>query len=233
PFVGAFVVQVASSCPLAANGSALAFDFSLVFNKNPLVCYDPDGGTFVPCDWGLLRPVATQVASLLNNDTSWSRRVESRRRACQDLGNHFWSSTALRRTPPQALIVSSPTSDPTAPVLLTCHVWGFYPGEVRVAWLRNGDLLTPEDLPQISATPNGDWTYQTKVNLAVAPETGDTFTCSVEHPSLDQPLLVDWSPGLSSGLTLKVAVATLLMLMGLGVFAVGVRSYWRRSPAPG
>ncbi|XP_075268336.1 HLA class II histocompatibility antigen, DM beta chain-like [Opisthocomus hoazin] len=230
---GAFLVHVASSCPLAANGSVLDFNFAVVFNKNPLVCYDPDARRFVPCDWGLLHKFAASVASKLNNDTAWGQRAEARRRACHQLATHFWSSTARRRTPPQARIVPSKTGNARAPILLTCHVWGFYPAEVTVIWLRNGDVVGRGDHPAISAIPNGDWTYQTQVTLMVAPVAGDTFTCSVQHASLDQPLLEDWSPGLSPGLALKVAAATVVMALGLGFFVTGVYLYRARPPAPG
>ncbi|KAM6396235.1 HLA class II histocompatibility antigen, DM beta chain [Rhynochetos jubatus] len=230
---GAFLVQVASSCPLAANGSVLDFDFAFVFNKNPLVCYDLDVQHFVPCDWGLLRPYATRLATLLNNGTTWLQRAEARRRACHDLAPRFWASTALRRVPPQVRITSSKMGNARAPVLLTCHVWGFYPAEVTVIWLHNGDIVGPGDHPPISAIPNGDWTYQTRVTLMVAPRAGDTFTCSVQHASLDRPLLEDWSPGLSPGLTLKVAMATVVMVLGLSIFIAGVYHYWARPPAPG
>ncbi|NWT49374.1 DMB protein, partial [Chroicocephalus maculipennis] len=233
PLVGAFVMHVASSCPLAANGSVLDFDFSIVFNKNPLVCYDSNHRLFVPCDWGLLHQVATRFATVLNNGSAWVERVEARRQACHQLVPQFWASTGLRQTPPQALIVSSKTRNARAPVLLTCYVWGFYPSEVTVIWLHNGDIVGPGDHPPISAIPNGDWTYQTQVTLMVAPVAGDTFTCSVQHASLGQPLLEDWSPGLSPGLTLKVAAATVMMALGLGFFIAGVYQYRARPPAPG
>ncbi|KAM6106911.1 HLA class II histocompatibility antigen, DM beta chain-like [Phoenicopterus ruber ruber] len=230
---GAFLVHVANSCPLAANGSVLNFDFTLVFNKNPLVCYDPDTRRFVPCDRGLLQPYAAHLATNLNNDTAWVQRVEARRRACHDLAAQFWGQTVLRQTPPQALIIPSKTSNARAPVRLTCHVWGFYPPEVTVIWLHNGDIVGPGDHPPISAIPNGDWTYQTQVTLMVDPVAGDTFTCSVQHASLDQPLLEDWSPGLSPELTLKVAAATMVMVLGLSFFIVGAYCYRGRPPAPG
>ncbi|NXG88492.1 DMB protein, partial [Stercorarius parasiticus] len=233
PLVGAFVMHVASSCPLAANGSVLDFDFSIVFNKNPLVCYDSNAQRFVPCDWGLLNQVAARIATVLNNGSAWVERVEARRQACHQLVPQFWASTGLRQTPPQALIIPSKTGNARAPVLLTCHVWGFYPPEVTVIWLHNGDIVGPGEHPPISAIPNGDWTYQTQVTLMVAPAAGDTFTCSVQHASLDQPLLEDWSPGLSLGLTLKVAAATVMMVLGLGFFITGVYQYRARPPAPG
>ncbi|NWI29922.1 DMB protein, partial [Sula dactylatra] len=233
PLVGAFLMHVASTCSLAANGSMLDFDFTVVFNKNPLVCYDPDSRRFFPCDWGLLHNVATHFATALNNGTTWVERAEARRQACHDLTPHFWNATVLRRTPPQACIIPSKTGNTRAPILLTCHIWGFYPPEVTVIWLHNGDIVDPDDHFPISAIPNGDWTYQTRVTLMVAPMAGDTYTCSVQHASLDQPLLEDWSPGLSPGLTLKVAAATVVMALGLSFFIAGVYQYWRKPPAPG
>ncbi|KAM6188477.1 HLA class II histocompatibility antigen, DM beta chain [Sarcoramphus papa] len=230
---GAFLVHVASSCPLAADGSVLDFDFAFVFNKNPLVCYDPDARRFFACDLGLLHPHATRLAAVLNNGTAWVERAEARREACLYLGLQFWSSTALRRTPPQVRIIPSKTGNAWAPVLLTCHVWGFYPSEVTVIWLHNGDIVEPGNQSSISAIPNGDWTYQTQVTLMVSPMAGDTFTCSVQHVSLEQPLLEDWSPGLSPELTLKVTMATVVMALGLSFFIVGLYCYQARPPAPG
>ncbi|NXI43862.1 DMB protein, partial [Galbula dea] len=230
---GAFVVQVASSCPLATNGSVLAFEFTLVFNKNPLVCYDPDSQRFTPCDWGLLHGVATSVATMLNKDMAWLERAQSRHRACQQLATSFWATTGLRRTPPQVRIIPSKTGPTASPVLLTCYVWGFYPSEVTVIWLHNGVVVEPEDHSYMSTIPNGDWTYQIQVTMLVTPRAGDTFTCSVQHASLEQPLLVNWSPGLSSGLVLKVAMATVVMVLGLGFFILGAYHYCIRPPAAG
>ncbi|KAM6106914.1 HLA class II histocompatibility antigen, DM beta chain-like [Phoenicopterus ruber ruber] len=228
---GAFLTHVTSSCLLAANGSALAFDFAFVFNKNPLICYDPDTRRFVPCDWGLLHNIASILAAGLNNDTAWVQRVEARRRACHDLATHFWVSTALRQTPPQVSIVPVPLPNTHDAVRLTCHVWGFYPPEVTVLWLHNGDMVATKDTATL--LPNGDWTYQTQVTVTVTAKIGDTFTCSVQHVSLAQPLQKHWGPGLSPGLTVKVVVAGVLMTLGLVVFAAGTFSYCRKGPGPG
>ncbi|NXN61394.1 DMB protein, partial [Rynchops niger] len=231
PLVGAFVMHVASSCPLAANGSALAFDFTIVFNKKPLVCYDSAARLFVPCDLGLLQVVAILVAAVLNNNGTWAERAEARRQACHQLATHFWASTGLRRTPPQVQIVPVPVPNAAAAVHLTCHVWGFYPPEVTVLWLRNGDVVASGETPKL--LPNGDWTYQTQVTLRVTPESGDTFTCSVRHASLEQPLRKHWGPGLSPGLTAKVAAAAVTMTLGLVIFAAGTFIYCRQAPGEG
>uniref|UniRef100_A0A8B9ZQM4 Ig-like domain-containing protein n=1 Tax=Anas zonorhyncha TaxID=75864 RepID=A0A8B9ZQM4_9AVES len=233
PPAGAFLMQVASSCPLAANGSVMGFDFTLSFNKNPLVCYDPDNQRFVACNWGLLQRQAMQLAARLNNGSTWVQRIEARRQACSDLALRFWDWTVLRRTQPQVRIIPAETGNARVPVRLTCHIWGFYPPEVTVIWLHNGDIVEPDDYNPISAIPNGDWSYQTHVSLLVAPVAGDTYTCSVQHVSLQEPLLEDWSPGLMPEVTILVVVATVLMVLGLGLFLAGVYRYKARPPAPG
>ncbi|NXJ09811.1 DMB protein, partial [Odontophorus gujanensis] len=189
PNTGAFVMHVASSCQLAANGSLGGFDLTVAFNKNPLLCYDPDGHRFVPCDWGLLHYYATLFADLLNDDATWEQRAEARRQACSELAAQFWAHTALRRTPPQVHIV--PVAVPNDPdtVRLICHVWGFYPSAVTVQWLHNGLVVASGDT---TVLPNGDWTYRTQVALRASTAAGSTYTCSVWHASLEQPLQKDW-----------------------------------------
>ncbi|XP_068520361.1 HLA class II histocompatibility antigen, DM beta chain-like isoform X3 [Anas acuta] len=134
---------------------------------------------------------------------------------------------------PQVRIIPVETGNARVPVRLTCHIWGFYPPEVTVIWLHNGDIVEPDDYNPISAIPNGDWSYQTQVSLLVAPVAGDTYTCSVQHVSLQEPLLEDWSLGLMPEVTILVAVATVLMALGLGFFLAGIYCSRARPQAPG
>ncbi|XP_068519955.1 HLA class II histocompatibility antigen, DM beta chain-like [Anas acuta] len=134
---------------------------------------------------------------------------------------------------PQVRIIPAETGNARVPVRLSCHIWGFYPTEVTVIWLHNGDIVEPDDYNPISTIPNGDWSYQTQVSLLVAPVAGDTYTCSVQHVSLQEPLLEDWSPGLMPEVTILVVVATVLLVLGLGFFLTGVYRFRARPPAPG
>lgn len=83
--------------------------------------------------------------------------------------------------------------------LLVCSVTGFYPGHVEVRWFRNGQ----EEAAGVVSTgliPNGDWTFQTMVMLETVPQSGEVYTCRVEHPSLTSPVTVEWSERLSDSL---------------------------------
>ncbi|CAO2608993.1 H-2 class II histocompatibility antigen, E-D beta chain, partial [Lemmus lemmus] len=76
--------------------------------------------------------------------------------------------------------------------LLVCSVRGFYPGHIEVRWFRNGQ----EEKTGVVTTgliQNGDWTFQTLVMLETVPQSGEVYTCQVEHPILTSPARVEWS----------------------------------------
>ncbi|XP_014439634.2 DLA class II histocompatibility antigen, DR-1 beta chain-like, partial [Tupaia chinensis] len=75
--------------------------------------------------------------------------------------------------------------------LLVCSVNGFYPGNIEVRWFRNGQ----EEKAGVVSTGlirNGDWTFQILVMLETVPQSGEVYTCQVEHPSLTDPVRVEW-----------------------------------------
>ncbi|XP_074873828.1 HLA class II histocompatibility antigen, DM beta chain [Carettochelys insculpta] len=226
---GAFLVHLATECPLAANGSVLWFSFAFVFNKNPLVCYNAGHQRFEACDMGLLNDVAQQLTEVLNRDPHWHQRMARGRQDCESQSQHLWAHTGQRQRPPRVRIVPTALSNPTGAVHLTCYVWGFYPAGALVSWLYNGSPLEPREPGSLSMA-NGDWTYQTRVSLLATPKQGDTFTCHVQHPSLPEPHQEDWSPGLSPGLTVKVSAAVVVLCLGLILFLSGLVCWWRAPP---
>ncbi|MBW04817.1 DLA class II histocompatibility antigen, DR-1 beta chain, partial [Eschrichtius robustus] len=80
--------------------------------------------------------------------------------------------------------------------LLVCSVNGFYPGHTEVRCFQNGQ---EEEAGVVSTglIPNGDWTFQLMVMLEIVPQSGEVYTCHVEHPSWTSPVAVEWSEKLS------------------------------------
>ena len=76
--------------------------------------------------------------------------------------------------------------------LLVCSVRGFYPGQIEVRWFRN-DQEEKAGVVTTGLIQNGDWTFQTLVMLETVPQSGEVYTCQVEHPSLTSPVTVEWS----------------------------------------
>uniref|UniRef100_A0A8B9US60 Ig-like domain-containing protein n=1 Tax=Anas zonorhyncha TaxID=75864 RepID=A0A8B9US60_9AVES len=182
---GAFLMHVASSCPLVANSSMVGFDFTLAFNKNQLECYDSDTQRFA--------------------------RRQHCVRTLHRAGKRGSPTTDPIPTPapvqPQVHIIPVEMGNARVPVRLSCHIWGSYSPEVTVIWLHNRDIVEPDDYNTISAIPNGDWSYQTQVSLLVVPVAGDTYTCSDGSEWR--------GPGLMPEVTILVAVATVTLLTPL------------------
>ncbi|XP_006034656.1 HLA class II histocompatibility antigen, DM beta chain [Alligator sinensis] len=223
--VGGFMMHLVTECPVAGNGAVLAVDVYLAFNKNRLVCYDPNSRLFYGCDPGLLQNASNHIASALNMNRTFIHLAASKQQGCQDQIQGLWAQTALRRRPPQVRVAALPMQSRLAPTRLACFVWDFYPASVQVSWLHNGHPLDTNETGPVATVPHGDWTYQTTQILPVHLKPGDAYTCEVKHASLSEPLLRHWSPGPSDQLLWGSAAAGLVL--GLLVFAAGTSCWWR------
>ncbi|TFJ96627.1 butyrophilin subfamily 2 member A1-like [Platysternon megacephalum] len=84
--------------------------------------------------------------------------------------------------PRKAGVLNAATSFP-------CHAWGFYPGDVTVTWLRDGQVLT--DASGSAPQRNPDGTFNLTLTYTFTPTTSDSgsiFSCLVSHAALAQPL---------------------------------------------
>uniref|UniRef100_A0A8D0FHX3 Ig-like domain-containing protein n=1 Tax=Strix occidentalis caurina TaxID=311401 RepID=A0A8D0FHX3_STROC len=70
----------------------------------------------------------------------------------------------------------------------TCHVEGFYPGDVAVTWLENGTEIKVENISQLRENPQGLFELRSLVEVQATEEkNGSVFTCRVVHDT-QQPL---------------------------------------------
>uniref|UniRef100_A0A667ZSN9 Ig-like domain-containing protein n=1 Tax=Myripristis murdjan TaxID=586833 RepID=A0A667ZSN9_9TELE len=70
---------------------------------------------------------------------------------------------------------------------LICHVSGFYPAPVSVYWTRNDQNVT-EGTSINTPYPSKDGTFTQISTLKFTPQQGDIYSCTVQHPALEQPL---------------------------------------------
>ncbi|NXI33717.1 CD1A protein, partial [Sterrhoptilus dennistouni] len=98
-------------------------------------------------------------------------------------------------------------------LLLICHVTGFYPRPISVAWLRDGQEVPPGPALNTSPIlPNADLTYQLRSVLAVAPRDGHSCVCRVRHQSLGtRSLLIPWENH-STSPTISISIVVLLVM---------------------
>ncbi|XP_050177492.1 class II histocompatibility antigen, B-L beta chain-like [Myiozetetes cayanensis] len=112
-------------------------------------------------------------------------------RLCRHNYKVFTPFLVNRRVPPSVSVSLVPSSSQPGPGRLLCSVMDFYPAPVQVRWFQDGQEL-PEHVVATDVVPNGDWTYQVLVMLEIPPRRGVTYTCQVEHVSLEHPLSRHW-----------------------------------------
>ncbi|XP_074710504.1 class II histocompatibility antigen, B-L beta chain-like isoform X3 [Strix uralensis] len=112
---------------------------------------------------------------------------------------------------------------------LACYVTGFYPAQIEVKWFQNGREET-ERVVSTDVIPNGDWTYQVLVMLETTPQRGDTYTCQVEHVSLQHPVSQRWELQ-SDGARSKMLTGVWGFVLGLIFLTLGLGLYVRKKGA--
>ncbi|XP_019339269.2 tapasin-related protein [Alligator mississippiensis] len=112
---------------------------------------------------------------------------------------------------------------------LLCHVGGFYPKDVEVAWLRDGQVLNGSTRSSPQRNPDGTFSLTlTYTFTPVRSDTGAVFACRVQHPALKQPLVEDMPPD-STGMDLARAVAGAIIVGIVIVTAAGAVYCWTQS----
>ncbi|XP_035307322.1 H-2 class II histocompatibility antigen, E-S beta chain isoform X2 [Cricetulus griseus] len=125
--------------------------------------------------------------------------------------------TVLQRAEPRVTVYLTKTQPLEHRNLLVCSVSGFYPGHIEVRWFQN-DQEEKAGIVSTGLIRNGDWTFQILVMLETVPQSGEVYTCQVEHPSLTSPVTVEWRAQSTS--------AQNKMLSGIGGFVLGLLFFW-------
>uniref|UniRef100_A0A8C4YRD4 Ig-like domain-containing protein n=1 Tax=Gopherus evgoodei TaxID=1825980 RepID=A0A8C4YRD4_9SAUR len=95
---------------------------------------------------------------------------------------------------------------PPSPTTLSCRAHGFYPRNIAVTWVKDGETRDQET-QRGGIVPNEDGTYYTWAATEVDPKETDLYTCRVEHESLRKPL--PSSPGTALGRSWEALLSSL------------------------
>ncbi|NWZ87364.1 CD1E protein, partial [Poecile atricapillus] len=213
-----FVVQCIAGCVLYPNRTSQAFAY-VGYNGEDFLSFNTENIT-----WTLSQDtkLSRYVQSFLQNYTALSELVEIIfNDTCVDDMEVLlqYGREILERQELPVATVFARTPSP-AQLLLVCHVTGFYPRPISVAWLRDGQEVPPGPaLNTSSILPNADLTYQLRSVLAVTPRDGHSYACRVRHRSLGtRSLLIPWGnsevvliTGLTAGLLAAMAIAAMLV----------------------
>ncbi|XP_077186792.1 class I histocompatibility antigen, F10 alpha chain-like [Paroedura picta] len=112
---------------------------------------------------------------------------------------------------------------------LLCQLHGFYPKEIEVTWMKDGQDRKPETYSG-GVVPNLDGTYYTWLSIEVDPQERDLYRCHVEHDSLPEPLDLAWEEPASN---LRLIPGIFGVLAALLLVGVGVTCYMRKRKGKG
>uniref|UniRef100_A0A8C9NJA7 Ig-like domain-containing protein n=1 Tax=Serinus canaria TaxID=9135 RepID=A0A8C9NJA7_SERCA len=203
-----FQEMVQSECHFINGTERVRFVKRFIYNREQYVHFDSDLGHFVGDT-----PYGEEVARYWNSDPEW---MEHRRAAVDRHCRHNYElSTPFlveRRVPPTVSISLVPSSSQPSPGRLLCSVMDFYPAHIQVRWFQ-GEQELSEHVVATDVVPNGDWTYQLLVLLETPPQNGLTYTCQVEHVSLEVTGRRVWM--------MLLDTTRSKMLTGIGGFVLG------------
>ncbi|XP_058862819.1 major histocompatibility complex class I-related gene protein-like isoform X2 [Acipenser ruthenus] len=138
----------------------------------------------------------------------------------------YGMKTLQRKVRPEVMLIQRKARK-SAGMDVICHVTGFYPREVEVNWIRDGDHVLEEGVWSGEVLPNGDTTYQLRKTLTVSPEDQKkhSYSCQVDHASLDEKMDVKWVP--EAGLNMWLVAGGVLAALGLIAMIIGAL-IWRK-----
>ncbi|KYO28592.1 hypothetical protein Y1Q_0020623 [Alligator mississippiensis] len=118
---------------------------------------------------------------------------------------------------PMISILRQPAVGDTETSLL-CHVEGFFPKEVDVVWLRDGQVL--KGFPCSSPQRNLDGTFTFTMTYTFTPthkDAGSVFSCRVHHMALRQPLKEDIPLDIRGSTEVDHTSTMISAVLGIGI----------------
>uniref|UniRef100_A0A4X2KB54 Ig-like domain-containing protein n=2 Tax=Vombatus ursinus TaxID=29139 RepID=A0A4X2KB54_VOMUR len=130
--------------------------------------------------------------------------------------------TLMRAEPPSTRVTRH--TAPHGEVTLRCWAQDFYPSDISLTWLRDGEEQL-QDMEFIETRPAGDGTFQKWAGVEVTSGQEGKYTCRVQHEGLSEPLTLKWEPESSSTM---VIVGVIVVLIVITAVIAGV-VIWRKN----
>ncbi|CAM5138332.1 unnamed protein product [Natator depressus] len=216
------IIQTIYGCDLREDNTIQGF-YQDSYDGRDFLTFDKETMTWVAADIGA-QITKTRWDIEIDDNQGWKRYLEEECISWLRSSLEYGKETLQRKVHPTARVSDRSSHDGLT--TLSCKVSGFYPPDITVTWLRNGESRQQETYSE-GILPSGDGTYQTWVTMEIDPKIKAHYSCHVEHESLLEPLSVSWEP--SNNLIPTVAgVITAVVLIGV---IIGVVVWKKKRPA--
>ncbi|XP_077382323.1 class II histocompatibility antigen, B-L beta chain-like [Festucalex cinctus] len=168
-----------------------------------------------------------KFAEIFNSDYYLRERTRVLRN-CKKWITRAYGALSQKVEPKVRLRLAEAATDGKDPATLVCSVYNFYPKDILVTWLKNGEQVTSE-VTSTESLPNGNWLYQRHSHLHYTARHGDTISCMVEHASFHKPMIYDWEP-MPESVRNKIILGSMGIIIGLVSLSAGLIYYRRNMP---
>nr|XP_020863996.1 HLA class I histocompatibility antigen, B-40 alpha chain-like [Phascolarctos cinereus] len=132
----------------------------------------------------------------------------------------------LKSADPPAVRVTR-RAGPHGEVTLRCRAQEFYPADISLTWLRDGEEQL-QDTEFIETRPAGDGTFQKWTGVDVTSGQEGKYTCRIQHEGLPEPLTLKWEPESSSTPVIVGGIAVVFIIAVIAGVAI-----WRKKTSGG
>ncbi|XP_043533813.1 class I histocompatibility antigen, F10 alpha chain-like isoform X1 [Chiloscyllium plagiosum] len=195
-----------------------------------------DGKDFISLEpdrmrWVASNHFAVKTAEKWNSDESWNKywkwQLEIELVERLKLRLRFGKEYLKRTVQPEVFISRREPNGQDKPLTLSCLVTGFYPVDIEVTWLRNGEVMSETQSSGIR--PNHDGTHQIQKEIEISTGDEDQYSCHIEHSSLAEAQLYQWEvPRNSAGHSHLEMLGFVIIPLAIIVGIIGL-VMWKRT----
>ncbi|XP_077674111.1 class I histocompatibility antigen, F10 alpha chain-like isoform X3 [Eretmochelys imbricata] len=218
---GFHIIQTIFGCDLREDNVIQGF-YQDSYDGRDFLTFDKETMTWVAADIGAQITKRRWEAEVVDNQR-WKRFMEETCINRLRIALEYGKETLQRKGRPTARVSDRSSHDGLT--TLSCKVSGFYPRDITVTWLKNGESRQQETYSE-GILPSGDGTYQTWVTMEIDPKIKAHYSCHVEHESLVEPLSVSWEPN-NNLFPVLAGVITAVFLIGV---IIGVVIWKKKRP---
>ncbi|CAM5111585.1 unnamed protein product [Natator depressus] len=206
---GFHIIQTMYGCDLREDNTIQGF-YQDSYDGQDFLTFDKETMTWVAADIGA-QITKRRWDIEIDDNQGWKRYLEEECISWLRSSLEYGKETLQRKVRPTARVSDRSSHDSLT--TLSCKVSGFYPRDITVTWLRNGESRQQETYSE-GILPNGDGTYQTWVTMEIDPKIKAHYSCQVEHASLLEPLSVSSEPN-NNLIPIVAGVITAVVLIGV------------------